>query len=98
MPTYDYRCKECGKVFEVFRRFSELDKEVSCPSCGSEKTERIFSIPHIEGETVAGSGYGKTESPEVSPGPGRGIGRGMGRGLGRGPRDGRGMGRGWRRG
>jgi len=93
MPTYDYKCKECGKVFEVFRRFSELDEEVKCPNCGSEKTERVFSIPHIEGETVAGSGYGKTESPRVS----LGMGRGMGRGLGRGPRDGRGMGRGWRR-
>ena len=95
MPTYDYKCKECGKVFEVFRRFSELDEEVKCPNCGSEKTEKVFSIPHIEGETVAGSGYGKTESPQLSPG--------LGTGLGRGPRDGRGMGmgmgmgRGWRR-
>jgi len=89
MPAYDYKCEECGKVFEVFRRFAELDEEVKCPDCGSEKTERVFSIPHIEGETVAGSGYGKTESPQVSPG--------LGRGLGRGPRDGRGMGRGWRR-
>ena len=92
MPTYDYKCKECGKVFEVFRRFSELDKEVNCPNCGSEKAERVFSIPHIEGETVAGSGYGKTEFPPTSPEPGRG----MGRGLGRGPRDGRGQGRRWR--
>ena len=90
MPAYDYKCKECGKVFEVFRRFSELDEEVNCPDCGSEKTERVFSIPHIEGETVAGSRYGKTESPQLSLGPGRGLGSGMGRGLGRGPRDGRG--------
>jgi len=89
MPAYDYKCEECGKVFEGFRRFSELDEEVRCPNYGSEKTERVFSIPHIEGETVAGSGYGKTESPQVSLGPGRG--------LGRGARDGRGMGRGWRR-
>ena len=92
MPTYDYECRECGKVFEVFRRFSELDEEVSCPDCGSEKTERVFSIPHIEGETVAGSGYGKTESPQLSPWQGRGMGRGKGKGLGRGPRDGRGQG------
>jgi len=90
MPTYDYECKECGKVFEVFRRLSELDEAVSCPNCGSEKPLRVFSIPHIEGETVAGSGYGKTEFPPIS----RGLGRGTGRGLGRGPGDGRG----WRRG
>jgi len=93
MPTYDYKCKECGRVFELFRHLSELDEEVKCPDCGSEKTERLFSIPYIEGETVAGSGYGKTESPQVSPGLGIGTGRGIGRGLGRGPRDGRGRGR-----
>jgi putative FmdB family regulatory protein len=40
MPAYDYKCKECGNVFEVFRRFSELDEQVNCPNCGSEKTER----------------------------------------------------------
>ena len=92
MPTYDYKCRECGKVFEVFRRFSELDEQVNCPNCGSEKTERVFSILHIQGETVAGSGYGKTEFPPISQEPGRGMGRGLGRGL----RDGRAMGRGWR--
>jgi len=64
MPTYDYKCKECGKVFEVFLRFSELDDQVNCPNCGSEKTERVFSIPYIEGKTVAGSGYGKLNFPQ----------------------------------
>jgi putative FmdB family regulatory protein len=43
MLTYDYRCKECGKVFEVFRRFSELDETVSCRHCGSKK-QRGFSL------------------------------------------------------
>lgn len=92
MPTYDYKCKECGKVFELLRHLSDIDKEVKCPNCGSEKTQRLFSVPQIRGETVAGSAYGKTESPQVN--------RSTGRGLGRGPRDGRGggrgIGRGWR--
>ncbi len=94
MPSYDYKCKECGKVFEVFRHFSDHDKEIKCPNCGSDKAERIFSIPQISGETVTGFGF-KDELPPSSPGGG--MGRGMGRGLGRGPRDGRGMGRGGRR-
>jgi len=42
MPTYDYKCTECGKMFEVFRHFSKLDEQVNCPNCGSEKTERVF--------------------------------------------------------
>jgi putative FmdB family regulatory protein len=90
MPAYDYKCKECGKVFEVFRRFSDYDKEIKCPSCGSNKAERIFSVPQISGETVTGFGF-KDEPPPSSPGGG------MGRGVGRGPRDGRGMGREGRR-
>jgi len=94
MPAYDYKCKECGKVFEIFRRFSDYDKEIKCPDCGSDKAERIFSVPQISGETVTGFGF-KDELPPSSLGGG--IGRGMGRGLGRGPRDGRGMGRGGRR-
>jgi len=30
---------------------------VNCPNCGSEKAERVFSIPHIEGETVVGFNF-----------------------------------------
>ena len=101
MPTYDYKCKKCGEVFELFRYLTEIDKEVKCPHCGSQKTQRIFSIPQIIGETVAGSGYGGSEYRQVNPSTGRGLGSGMGRGLGRGPRDGRGRGRGmgggWRK-
>lgn len=77
MPTYDYKCKECGKVFEVFRRFSDYDKEIRCPDCGSEKSERVFSIPQISGETVTGFGF-KDEPPRAAP-----LKRGRGKGLGR---------------
>jgi putative FmdB family regulatory protein len=94
MPTYEYKCKECGKVFEVFRRFTDYDKEIKCPNCDSDKAERIFSVPQISGETVTGFSF-KDELPPSALG--RGMGRGMGRGLGKGPRDGRGAGRGWRR-
>lgn len=40
MPLYEFRCKECG---EVFQKVIRLDKyhEPSCPKCGSE-TEQIF--------------------------------------------------------
>ncbi len=57
MPVYDFQCQDCGKVFEVFRRWKELPKKVRCPNCNSENTRKLFSIPYIKGETVAGSGY-----------------------------------------
>ncbi len=30
MPNYDYRCDECGNVFEVFQKMSDPKLEV-CP-------------------------------------------------------------------
>ncbi len=35
MPTYDYECKSCGKVFEVFQQMSDEPLK-KCPECGSE--------------------------------------------------------------
>ncbi|MDR2630559.1 MAG: zinc ribbon domain-containing protein [Spirochaetaceae bacterium] len=35
MPTYEYECKSCGYLFEVFQSMSE--KPLSrCPQCGKE--------------------------------------------------------------
>ncbi len=33
MPTYEYRCDECGIVFDRFQHFSE-DPLDTCPECG----------------------------------------------------------------
>lgn len=32
MPTYEYKCEECGIVFERFQHFSE-DPLKTCPEC-----------------------------------------------------------------
>ncbi len=41
MPTYDFRCLNCGKRFEVFLSFSEYEKaEIKCSFCGSAKVQR----------------------------------------------------------
>ena len=33
MPTYDYKCKSCGNIFEVFQSMS-AEKIKVCPKCG----------------------------------------------------------------
>ncbi len=33
MPTYEYRCRECGRDFEVFQRMSD-EPSAPCPACG----------------------------------------------------------------
>jgi len=41
MPTYEYRCKECGKLFERFQRITEPPVD-QCPYCEG-KVERLIS-------------------------------------------------------
>ena len=41
MPTYDYRCRECGRDFEVFQRMSDKPG-AACPDCG-HGAERLIS-------------------------------------------------------
>jgi len=35
MPTYEYKCKNCGKIFEVFQSITD-DPIKTCPDCGGE--------------------------------------------------------------
>jgi putative FmdB family regulatory protein len=41
MPTYEYRCPECGTAFERFQKMSD-EPGAECPSCGA-KAERQIS-------------------------------------------------------
>ena len=40
MPIYDFRCRECGKVSEIFLRFTE--QVACCPACSSDNMERLI--------------------------------------------------------
>jgi len=41
MPTYDYLCLKCNKVFTETIRLSEIDKyKPVCPKCKSKKVKK----------------------------------------------------------
>lgn len=41
MPTYQYRCLNCHKRFELFMTYSEYGtRPVSCPHCNSSEVQR----------------------------------------------------------
>jgi putative FmdB family regulatory protein len=40
MPTYEYRCPECGNEFEKFGRMSDPPVQ-ECPSCHAEAQRKI---------------------------------------------------------
>ncbi|MBI4744106.1 MAG: zinc ribbon domain-containing protein [Actinobacteria bacterium] len=43
MPVYEYKCKACGKVFDVLTSFNNLDKKAACEFCGSKRTVKLIS-------------------------------------------------------
>jgi putative FmdB family regulatory protein len=48
MPTYEYRCLECKKRFEVFLSYADYGRvPVICPHCHSENVRRRISKVRI---------------------------------------------------
>ncbi len=58
MPTYDYRCGECGHELELFQSISESPKR-KCPACGRLKLRRMIGT----GAAIIfkGSGFYETD-------------------------------------
>jgi len=68
MPIYDYRCRECGRVSEVFLRGSI--SEVKCPHCGSGNVEKLVSSSYMIRMNAAAPGStccGRTERCDAPP-------------------------------
>jgi len=57
MPTYEYKCRDCGKNFEKIQRISESSL-TKCPYCGG-KVERVISGG--AGLLFKGSGFYATD-------------------------------------
>jgi len=49
MPVFIYKCKKCGKQFEVLVGMTEKKDTLKCPSCGSEKVEKALSTFQVKG-------------------------------------------------
>ncbi|MCG8469905.1 MAG: zinc ribbon domain-containing protein [Gemmatimonadetes bacterium] len=47
MPIYEYNCEDCGEAFELLIRGEEPP---TCPSCDSERLEKLLSLPRIHSE------------------------------------------------
>lgn len=51
MPTYDFKCKSCEKVFSVICRISERGNQ-KCPECASSEYEAHFEETPSFGDPV----------------------------------------------
>lgn len=52
MPTYHYRCSDCGHSFDFFQKFAD-DPLSECPEC----TGSIRRVPQPVGIVFKGSGW-----------------------------------------
>ncbi len=80
MPTYSYRCTECGNAFDIVQSFTD-DSLTVCPSCGG-KLRKLFSAV---GVTFNGSGFYRTDSkpaPKAESSSGSSSGNGSSGGSG----------------
>ena len=57
MPTYEYKCRDCGQRVEVWQSFT-ADPLRECEECGGELGKVFGNI----GITFMGSGFYKTDS------------------------------------
>jgi putative FmdB family regulatory protein len=58
MPTYEYKCKRCGHVFEKFSTKISEASSIDCLKCG-EEAERLISGG--AGLLFKGSGFYSTD-------------------------------------
>ena len=67
MPIFEYRCDDCGKLFETF---VTAERTPECPGCRSANLAKLLSSPGM-----VGSANGRAESvqPPMTGGCGMGT-------------------------
>ncbi len=64
MPIYEYECKKCEGVFEIFQGFND-QPATKCEECGG-KLKRLISLSsfHLKGSGWYETDYGKKKVTE----------------------------------
>ena len=57
MPTYSYRCTQCGDAFDIQQAFTD-DTLTICPNCGGPLRKLFNTV----GVTFNGSGFYRNDS------------------------------------
>jgi putative FmdB family regulatory protein len=55
MPLYEYRCQNCGYLFEKMVSFSQSNKLPECPTCKSPDTRKQLSTFASKGSSTSSS-------------------------------------------
>ena len=68
MPIFEFRCLECGNVFEKIFMSSNEKVDLECPECKAAVCERVVSRTHYT--MGAGPGGNQPKITEKSCAPG----------------------------
>lgn len=55
MPIYEYRCDDCGRIFEKLVLGSS-DTDVRCPKCDCREVKRVMSSCNASSGLAGGGG------------------------------------------
>ncbi|NWG01986.1 MAG: zinc ribbon domain-containing protein [Syntrophaceae bacterium] len=61
MPIYEYQCKQCNEVFEIFHKIDE-DCKVTCPKCLGQAKKLISATNFV----LKGSGFYVNDYPSAA--------------------------------
>ena len=64
MPTYEYRCRDCGHSFDIVQKMSD-EQLTHCPECGGA-LRKVFTAPAI---SFKGSGFYATDHGQKTKEP-----------------------------
>ncbi len=69
MPTYDYKCSNCGYAYELFQSMKD-DPVTECPQCREQTLKRLIGAG--AGLVFKGSGFYLTDYGKGNGGSGNG--------------------------
>ncbi len=70
MPIYEYICEDCDEKYEKLVRSSQAKVKLLCPSCGSERGRKAFSVFGSVGNSAkSGGALNNFSAPAPACGP-----------------------------
>jgi putative FmdB family regulatory protein len=55
MPIYEFKCQNCGRVFDKLVRSASTQYEVECPECRSKDCKKAISLCCASGSRDSGA-------------------------------------------
>ncbi|MEW6427064.1 MAG: zinc ribbon domain-containing protein [Thermodesulfobacteriota bacterium] len=57
MPIFEYRCEECGAIFELLVMSEEDAREPRCRRCDATEVKKVLSATAVRITTQAAGGF-----------------------------------------